>query len=268
MIIERSHINRAILDGRVAVVTGSGQGIGRETARVLAYLGAAVVVAEIRDTGFETEQLIRDEGGRALFVRTDVSDPSSMEHLRVQTLQAFGEADILVNNAAFYATRPLLDLSVEEWDRVFSVNLRGAFLGIKGFLPTMLKRRQGVVMMESAEGMPYIAPYLASKVGLRSLAMSLAQEIGEESGVSVYCFGPGMAAENGQDPKSLIGPGKLAAYVSQLKRMADFITRQESEARGWIRDTEKLRIALKALDSRKETVCKLAEALTAMQGMD
>jgi hypothetical protein len=79
----------------------------------------------------------------------------------------------------------------------------GAFLGIKAFLPAMLERKQGVIItMESAEGMPYLAPYLASKVGLRSLAFSLAQEVGPASGVSVYCFGAGMVET----------PGGMAAF--------------------------------------------------------
>lgn len=194
MLIANSSVSRTALQGQVAVVTGAGQGIGRETARILAYLGAAVLIAELNDkTGHETEAQIQAEGGQALFVHTDVADPQSMAELHAQALAAFGPVDILVNNAVVFTTKPLLEHTVEEWDRVLAVNLRGAFLGIKLFLPAMLERKRGVIVtMESAEGMPYLTPYLASKVGLRSLAMSLAQEVGEESGVSVYCFGPGL----------------------------------------------------------------------------
>jgi NAD(P)-dependent dehydrogenase (short-subunit alcohol dehydrogenase family) len=193
MIIEKTGLDRSELHGKIAVITGAGQGIGRETARALAHLGAAVVIAELSDSGLETKELIGSEGGQALFLRTDVADPASMERLKERVLESYGKADILVNNAAFLTVKPVLEHSLEEWDRVLAVNLHGAFLGIKAFLPGMLKRRHGIVItMESAEGMPYLAPYLASKVGLRSLAISLAQEIGAESGVSVYCFAPGI----------------------------------------------------------------------------
>ncbi len=198
MLIERANLGRDKLKGSVAVVTGAGRGIGRETARALAFLGASVVIAEYKDTGADTENMITKEGGEALFVRTDVSNPESMEALRDRVLETYGDVDILVNNAATLTTRPLVELSVNEFDRVLEVNLRGAFLGIKAFLPGMLKRGSGVIVtMESAEGIPYMAPYMATKVGLRSLAFSLAQEVGEDSGVYVYCFGPGIVETPG-----------------------------------------------------------------------
>ena len=239
MIIERAGISSKALQGKVAVVTGAGQGIGRETARILAHLGASVVIADINVSGRETEQVIGREDGNALFVQTDISEQASVEHLHRQARQAYGEVDILVNDAEAFTAKPVLDHAVEEWDRIFAVNLRGAFLGIKAFLPAMLERKQGVIItMESAEGMPYLAPYLASKVGLRSLAFSLAQEVGAESGVAVYCFGAGMV---------------------------DYITRQEGDARGWIRDPEQLKAALEALRERKKTVQRLVSVLAGMQ---
>jgi NAD(P)-dependent dehydrogenase (short-subunit alcohol dehydrogenase family) len=208
-IIERTDISRKALQGQVAVVTGAGQGIGRETARLLAYLGASVVIAEINASGRETKQFIGREGGKALFVQTDISEPASVEHLHRQACEAYGEVDILVNDAEAFTAKPLLDHSVEAWDHIFAVNLRGAFLAIKAFLPAMLERRKGVIItMESAEGMPYLAPYLASKVGLRSLALSLAQEVGAESGVSVYCFGAGMV----ETPGGMAAFRRLAPY--------------------------------------------------------
>jgi NAD(P)-dependent dehydrogenase (short-subunit alcohol dehydrogenase family) len=198
VLIEKAALSRTRLEGKVAIVTGAGQGIGRETARILAYIGCDVVLAEINDSGAETEEVIRGEGGRALYVKTDVSDPVAWQNLRQKTLESFGAAHILINNAATYTFKPILQIAVEEWDRIVAVNLRGAFVGIKTFLPDMLAQRDGVVItMESAEGMPYMAPYLATKVGLRSLALSLAQEVGTDSGVSVYCFGPGIVATPG-----------------------------------------------------------------------
>ncbi|MFB0559616.1 MAG: SDR family NAD(P)-dependent oxidoreductase [Candidatus Lokiarchaeia archaeon] len=200
MIIDNAKINRNELRGKVAVVTGSGRGIGRETARVLAYLGASVVIAELRKTGLDTEILIKKEGGgEALFVKTDVSDVEDMENLYRKSIEKFGKVDILVNNAAMTGpVKPVLELSVEEWDGFFAVNLRGAFLGIKNFLPDMLKRKEGIIIIFlSAEGLSYVAPYSASKTGLRSLTKSIALEIAADSGVSIYSYAPGIVETPG-----------------------------------------------------------------------
>jgi NAD(P)-dependent dehydrogenase (short-subunit alcohol dehydrogenase family) len=194
MLIDHAQISLTALQNKVAVVTGAGQGIGGETARILAHLGASVVIAEINQaTGGSTEETIRAEGGRALFVHTDIADFASMDQMRAQAIAAFGHVDILINNAEAVVFKAMIDHTIEEWDRVFAVNLRSALIGVKLFLPDMQQRKSGVIItMQSSEGMPYLSAYLASKVGLRSLALSLAAEVGEESGVSVYCFGPGM----------------------------------------------------------------------------
>lgn len=149
--------------------------------------------AELNETGQETEQLIAREGGRGFFIKTNISNANSIEQLHHQVAARYGSVSILVNNAETNCIKTLLDHSLEEWDRVQSVNLRGAFLCIKEFLPEMLQRKQGViVMLESAVRTPYMSAYLASKTALGSLAMSLAQEVGEETGVSVFCFNSGM----------------------------------------------------------------------------
>lgn len=198
MYLEHADFDHMALQGQVAVVTGAGQGIGRETARLLAYLGASVVIAELSEAGRDTERLINSAGGRAVFFQTDVSDPASMERLHQQSLATYGSVDILVTNAEAFTCKPVLDHTVAEWDHVFAVNLRGAFLGIRAFMPAMLERGRGIIItMQSADGMPYLGPYLASKVGLRSLASSLAQEVGATSGVWVYCFGAGMVETPG-----------------------------------------------------------------------
>jgi NAD(P)-dependent dehydrogenase (short-subunit alcohol dehydrogenase family) len=129
----------------------------------------------------------------ALHVKVDISDPESVASLHERAIRTFGHVDVVVNNACVFYTKPLLDHSVEEWDRVMAVNLRGAFLTAVYFLPEMVARHHGVfVTMESGEGMPYMAPYFASKAALGSLAGSLGQELGPDAGVSVFCFGAGM----------------------------------------------------------------------------
>lgn len=209
MLIDQCGLGRDHLAGRVAVVTGAGQGIGREAALILARLGATVIIAELNPTGAETEADIRAAGGRAQFVQTDLADPAAVDHLVQEVQQAFGTPDIVINNAAAISTKPLLELSMAQWDRVMAVNLRSAFLFVKAFLPGMLARRSGTfVTMQSSDGQPYLAPYLASKVGLRSLAASLAQEVGDDAGVDVYCFGPGVVAT----------PGATAAFDDLAQR--------------------------------------------------
>jgi NAD(P)-dependent dehydrogenase (short-subunit alcohol dehydrogenase family) len=194
MLIDYSQISSTALQNKVAVVTGAGQGIGRETARILAHLGACVVIAEINEqTGRATEETIRVDGRRALFVHTDIADVASMERMHAQAITEFGHVDIFINNAEAVVFKAMVDHTIEEWDRVFAVNLRSVLIGVKLFLPDMLQRKCGVIItMESAEGMPYLSAYLASKVGLRSLTLSLAAEVGDTSGVSVYGFIPGM----------------------------------------------------------------------------
>lgn len=194
MLIDNAQISRTALQDKVVVVTGAGQGIGLETAKILAHLGAAVILAEINEsTGRAAEEMIRADGGWALFVHTDIADAASMESMRAQAINQFGRVDMLINNAETFVLKAMVDYTIEEWDRVFAVNLRSMLIGVKLFLPDMLQRRSGVIItMQSSEGMPYMSAYLASKVGLRSAALSLAAEAGEESGVAVYCFGPGM----------------------------------------------------------------------------
>ena len=198
MLIDKTAIARDCLNGKVALITGAGQGIGRDTARILAHLGAKVIIAEINDTGTNVVNLVESDGGEALFVKTDVSEPLQMDFLKQKVYEVYGQVDILVNNAAHYVLKPVLDHTIEEWDRVIEVNLCGAFLGIKAFMPDMLRRGSGVIVtFQSVEGMPSLASYLATKAGLRSLASSLDLEIGKDSGVSVFCFEPGIVDTEG-----------------------------------------------------------------------
>lgn len=192
-LLERMELSRSSLAGKVAIVTGAGQGIGKELSRALAWLGANIIIAEIRDTGAAVEQLIRSEGGTALFVKTDVSDEQSMEALARTALKHFEKVDILVNNAAVEPIGSTIELSLADWDRTYAVNVRGAVLGIKAFLPGMLERREGVIAtVASAEGLAYMGAYAASKVAVQSLCLSLAAELGDTSEISALVLAPGM----------------------------------------------------------------------------
>jgi NAD(P)-dependent dehydrogenase (short-subunit alcohol dehydrogenase family) len=192
-LLEKLGLKPDDLSGKTAVVTGAGQGIGKELAVALSMLGAGVVIAELKDTGAEVEAQIRTAGGRALFVKTDISDENSVGQLFEQSARAFGKVDILVNNAVTIATGSVLELPMSAWDRVLAVNLKAPVLLIKTFLPPMLDRKDGIVVnVLSSEGIAYLAPYSASKAGLQSLTSSLVAELGEGTGVSVFNFGPGM----------------------------------------------------------------------------
>jgi NAD(P)-dependent dehydrogenase (short-subunit alcohol dehydrogenase family) len=209
MLLEKMELNRNSLAGKTAVVTGAGRGIGKELARVLAWLGAKVVIAEISNSGKDVESQISSEGGEALFVKTDVSSEKSMKNMAKKAIKAFGKVDILVNNAITLHTGSFVETSVDKWDRAYAVNLRGAILGIREFMPRMLERKEGtVVTITSSEGMPYAAPYSASKSALKSLGFSIAAELGENSGVSVFVFAPGMVNT----------PGLSEAFVDMAPR--------------------------------------------------
>jgi NAD(P)-dependent dehydrogenase (short-subunit alcohol dehydrogenase family) len=192
-LLERMGLSRSSLAGKVVIVTGAGQGIGKELSRALAWLGANVIIAEIRDTGAAVEQLIRSEGGTALFVKTDVSDEQNMEALARTAFMHFKKVDILVNNAAVEPIGSTVELPLADWDRTYAVNVRGAVLGIKAFLPGMLERGEGTITtVASVEGLAYMGAYAASKVAVQSLCLSLAAELGDTSGMSAFVLAPGM----------------------------------------------------------------------------
>ena len=190
--IARWGLARDALAGQVAVITGAGRGIGRETARALAYLGATMVVAEIDpQTGQDTCSLVAALGGRALFQPTEVADESSVAALASRTLCECGRVDVLINNAILCPVASLVEMDAALWDRVIAVNLRGTFLTCKAFLPAMLAQGRGtIVNMTSTGAMPHLSAYVASKRGIVGLSQSLAAEVGER-GVRVIAFAPG-----------------------------------------------------------------------------
>lgn len=192
-ILTNAGLARNTLSGQVAVVTGAGRGIGREAARALAWLGAKVVIAELNDVlGTETRELIQKDSGEALFIHTDVSDANSVAAMAAQTHTAFRTVDILVNNAILCPAVSVVDMDIELWDEVVAVNLRGAFLTCKTFLPEMLAKGRGaIVNMISTEAMPGLSAYIATKQGITGFSQSLALEV-EGQGVCVIPFGPGM----------------------------------------------------------------------------
>jgi 3-oxoacyl-[acyl-carrier protein] reductase len=193
------------LEGRVVIITGAGQGIGRAYALRAAREGARVVVAEIQaDRGEQTAAEIRAAGGEAIAVATDVADEASTAAMARAAWERWGRIDGLVNNAArFYGVerRPFDQLTVEQWDRVMAVNARGVWLCCKAVVPYM--RRQAPLTPDGAagkivniasdtvfSGVPFFVHYVASKGAVVALTRALARELGDDR-ICVNAVAPG-----------------------------------------------------------------------------
>jgi NAD(P)-dependent dehydrogenase (short-subunit alcohol dehydrogenase family) len=188
-------LDGAALAGKIAVVTGAGRGIGRAVALSLAELGAdiAVCARSRREIDAVAEQ-IRGLGRCGLAVTCDVSDERQVHDLAAQVTAELGPVDILINNAGALKEAALLDTSIDDWDRLMAVNLRGVFLCCKAFAPAMLERRSGTIIniASNAGKKPYFnqGAYTASKYGVVGLTKVLAWELRELNiRVSAVCPG-------------------------------------------------------------------------------
>lgn len=184
------------LEGRVAIVTGAGQGIGRAIAEKLRAEGASVVVA---DKNAETaEKTAAEIGGTAQV--TDVSDPDQVSALVAATVGQFGKVDILVNDAAIVPFVPWEELDFAEWRRVMSVNIDGVFLTCKAVYPHMKEAGYGRIVNICSNvvtaGTPNMAHYVSSKGAVFSFTRSLATEVGAH-GITVNAVAPGLTASEG-----------------------------------------------------------------------
>lgn len=169
-------------EDRVVLVTGGSSGIGRATALAFAERGARVVIADVVvDGGEETVRMIKQAGGEAVFVKTDVSQATEVEALINKTIQTYGRLDYAVNNAGIEGENaPTADCSEENWDRTIDINLKGVWLCMKYEIPEMLRQGSGaIVNMASVAGLVGTAglpAYGASKHGVVGLTKSAALE--------------------------------------------------------------------------------------------
>ncbi|MBV9917107.1 MAG: glucose 1-dehydrogenase [Solirubrobacterales bacterium] len=185
------------LDEQVAIVTGGRQGIGRKIAEGLAAEGARVVVADVQAADDVAEEL----GGLA--VAADVSDLSACEQMATVALDAYGRIDILVNNAGIYTSlvpTPFEELSVEEWKRVFDVNVLGMYLATRAVAPHMRRAGRGrIINLASGtpyKGVPYLLHYVSSKGAVLAMTRALAKELGADN-VLVNAVAPGFTMSDG-----------------------------------------------------------------------
>jgi NAD(P)-dependent dehydrogenase (short-subunit alcohol dehydrogenase family) len=184
------------LKGKVAIVTGAAQGLGKAYVIRLFEEGAKVVIADILDAK-KVKQAIEERGGEVLALYTNVSDEESTKEMAQKTIERFGRIDILINNAAISAgikTKPFYEISGQEWDEVNQVNLKGAFLCCKAVYPQMKKQRKGKIVNVSSgtffKGIPLFIHYVTSKGGIVALTRALTRELGDD-GICVNAIAPG-----------------------------------------------------------------------------
>ena len=185
------------LAGKSAVVTGAAGGLGFVFAVGLARAGARVAIADINvSAARKAAETLAAQGGAVIAASVDVSDEASVEAMVSQVVAAYGSIDILVNNAGIYAglkRKPFFEITAEEWDRVMSVNLKGAFLCAKAVYPWMKGRGGKIVNIASAtvfSGSPLWMHYVASKGGVIAMTRVMARELGVD-GINVNALAPG-----------------------------------------------------------------------------
>jgi 3-oxoacyl-[acyl-carrier protein] reductase len=242
MSITNGHSQR--LHSRVAIITGGGQGIGRTTALLFAQEGASIVVADVNeDEGHETVAAIEDEGGTAIFVKTNVAEIEQAQAMAEAALDAFGQIDILVNNAGITRDATLKKMDEDAFDLVVDVNLKGVFNCTKAVLPHIKESDHGRILNAASVVGLYgnfgQTNYVASKSGVIGMTKTWARELGRK-GVTVNAVAPGFVETTMVDtvpdkvmdtlkkktPLQRLGqPGDIAnAYLFLASDEAAFIT--------------------------------------------
>ena len=241
------------LEGRVAIITGAGGGLGAECARVLASHGAGVAVVDINGAAAEAvAESIRAGGGKAIGVSTDVSQEADVKAMVETVVSHFGRIDVLHNNAAILnmeqrqKDRDVINMDVDAWDRAMAVNLRGAMLCCKHAIPEMLKLGRGSVIFATsglgAQGDVTLSAYAASKAGLMMLAKSVAAQYGKQ-GVRSNALQIGLApAENAHETMpaallNIIRENHLTPELGTPRQIADVVAFLASDESSFITGT-------------------------------
>lgn len=213
---------KKMLEGKVALVTGGGSGIGRSTALAFAEEGAKVVVADIVVTGGEqTVRTIKENGGEAVFVKTDVSKANEVKALIEKAVDTYGRLDCAFNNAGIEGEISSLQMHSEEvWDRVININLKGVWLCMKYEIPQMLKQGGGaIVNTASIAGLTGLGPvsYVASKHGVVGMTRAAALE-NAKSGIRVNAVCPASIHTPMVESAMKAGP-EIKAFIENMQPM-------------------------------------------------
>lgn len=244
------------LDSQIAIVTGCGspRGIGRDIALALAKQGATIVVADINEQGIqETVDFIKDNEGKAVGCVLDVTSEDSVDALVNFTIQQFGRVDILINNAGISQKVTVEDMTLEDIERIFKVNMFGLFLCSKAVLPKMKEQKYGrIINLSSVSakrggGVFGGAHYSASKAAVLGFSKNLAREIATE-GITVNCVAPGLVdtdiwrslpkedADKVIDGIPMGRPGETAEIASTIaflaSKEASYITGEDIDING------------------------------------
>jgi 3-oxoacyl-[acyl-carrier protein] reductase len=183
------------LNGKVAIITGAGQGIGREIALLLAKSGAKIAAIDVSDKVFEVSKDIKALGQESLGIKCDVSNSGEVEEAVRKIVEKFNRVDILVNNAGIYPFKPFTEMTEQEWGRVLDVNLNGTFYFTRAVIPKMMEQKKGKIInvasvAGSVVGFTNLAHYSASKAGIVGFTRALALEVARH-GINVNAVSPG-----------------------------------------------------------------------------
>lgn len=225
----------ARLEGKVAIITGGGTGIGKHTALRFAKEGAKVVVTDIHlDSANQTATEIREAGGTALAIAHDVSKEEQWQEVVAQAVSEYKKIDILFNNAGIYIIKPLAEIGLDEWNRLMSVNVTGVFLGMKHVMPVMAKQQGGSVINASSIagliGAPGHVLYGASKGAVRIMSKDAAIEYASQ-GVRVNSIHPGYidtgmvayASETTKHSKAELAQGVPTGRLGTVEDVANMV---------------------------------------------